>query len=269
MVRRRARSSVPSRAERADRLDLYQRSVQQPEVDVALFDRIYRREFGRRPLVLREDFCGTAAVACAWVRSHPRRTSRGIDLDPEVLIWGAVNNQRKLAPAERKRVQLVQGDVRRVVSPPADIVAAQNFSFCIFQTRRELLRYFRAAHRALGRRGLLVLDVLGGFETRQERHEEERRERRGVRYVWEQKRFDPIAERAVFAIHFRFDDGSELRDAFVYDWRLWSIPELRDALADAGFRKSVVYWEGDDDVWRPRASAPAEAVWLAAVVGVK
>ncbi len=32
-----------------------------------------------------------------------------------------------------------------------------------------------------------------------------------------------------------------LRDAFVYHWRLWSVPELRDAMHEAGFRQTLVF----------------------------
>lgn len=32
-----------------------------------------------------------------------------------------------------------------------------------------------------------------------------------------------------------------IRDAFSYDWRLWSIPELREASLDAGFARVDVY----------------------------
>jgi len=46
----------------ADKFELYVRSVQSPDVEVAFFDRAFRGRYGRRPQVLREDFCGTAAV---------------------------------------------------------------------------------------------------------------------------------------------------------------------------------------------------------------
>lgn len=263
-------------AAEADRLDLYQRAVQQPEEDVRLFDRFFRREYGRRALDLREDFCGTAAVACAWVGSRRERTARAVDLDARVLAWGAVHNQLALQERARERLQLIQGDVRDIIGPRVDVVVAQNFSFCVFKTRPELLRYFRASHRALRREGILVLDVLGGSLTQREGRVERRRERGGFTYVWEQRRFDPITNRAVFAIHFTFGDGSEMRDAFTYDWRLWTIPEIRELLAEAGFGRTSVYWELDASPgrpggggWRRRESAPAEGVWLAMVVAAK
>jgi hypothetical protein len=33
----------------------------------------------------------------------------------------------------------------------------------------------------------------------------------------------------------------EFTDAFIYRWRLWSVPELRDAMAEAGFKTTQVY----------------------------
>ena len=43
--------------------------------------------------------------------------------------------------------------------------------------------------------------------------------------------------------HFRFRDGSKLERAFTYIWRYWSIPELVDALRDAGFGRVDAYFE--------------------------
>lgn len=256
-------------AARADAMALYQTTVQQPDEDVKLFRKIFRRAYGRRPVSLREDFCGAAAVSCAWVRSAPDRTARAIDLEESVLVWGALHNREALPEAARARLQLVQADVLDVVTPRADLVAAQNFSFFTFRDRRTLVRYFRAARRALRPEGALVLDVLGGHENVRGDAREVRRAGSGVRYVWEQEGFDPIHQRARYGIHFRFRDGSEMRDAFRYDWRLWSIPETREALEDAGFRRTEVWWEDDDGVWRPREAAPPHAVWLAVVVGLR
>ncbi len=60
-------------------------------------------------------------------------------------------------------------------------------------------------------------------------------------YVWEQREADPLTGRVENAMHFRLPDGSWLRDAFVYDWRLWSAPELRDAMLEAGFGEVAVH----------------------------
>jgi SAM-dependent methyltransferase len=260
-------------AAQADRHLLYQAAVQQPASDVQLFHRLYKARYQRAPLLLREDFCGTGLVSAAWVSSHRQRRAYGIDLDAEVLTWGALRTLQPLPDPVRSRVQLIQGDVLEVVTPKAHVIAAGNFSFCVFQTRALLLRYFRKVRKQLAHEGVFVLDVLGGSDTQIENREEVRRIRGGFRYVWEQQRFDPIQCRAEFAIHFRFKDGSELQNAFRYDWRMWSLPEVREALLEAGFGSVDVYWEGTDrrtgagnGVFRRARSAPAERCWIACVV---
>lgn len=258
----------------ADRHDLYQKSVQSSEADLAFYERVFTAEYGRSPRTLREDFCGTAMVCAAWAESREDRTAIGIDLDESVLAWGTTHNLDPLAPAVRRRVRLVSQDVRTVKTPPADLVTAGNFSFCTFRDREGLLAYFRSARRGLGREGMLVMDVLGGYECYQE-NRLEKRKKRGFVYEWEQTRFDPIEHRGKFAIHFSFPDGSRIDRAFTYDWRLWTLPEIRELLGEAGFSRSDVYWESYDrktgkgnGVFRKRTHAPAEAVWIGVIVAV-
>jgi hypothetical protein len=38
-----------------------------------------------------------------------------------------------------------------------------------------------------------------------------------------------------------------MQDAFTYDWRIWSIPEVRDALMEVGFQDVRVYWEEEEE----------------------
>jgi hypothetical protein len=49
------------------------------------------------------------------------------------------------------------------------------------------------------------------------------------------------------AIHFEFEDGSKLRDAFTYSWRIWSLPELTELLHEAGFGTVRVWVEDEDE----------------------
>ena len=88
MAKRDKRGKRLTLARRADRYDLYQQSVQEPEHEVKFFHRVYKAAFGCRPVVLREDFCGTFAVSCQWVASRADRTAVGVDIDPEPLAWG-------------------------------------------------------------------------------------------------------------------------------------------------------------------------------------
>ena len=268
------RNAVPM-ARLADKYKLYLDSVQSPDHEVEFFDRAFRAEFDRRPLVLREDFCGTAAVCCEWVKSKSDRTAIGVDLDPEPLSWGTENLMPSLKNGARARIKLVKADVRDVRGPKADVVAAQNFSFYLFKTRDELKKYFRAAYRNLGKEGVLILDMLGGPEAMEDDNEEIKRQR-GYKYVFEQQWFDPISHHCRFWIHLRFPAGSELKRAFGYEWRLWTIPEVREILEEAGFDESKVYWENTDSetgegngVYRVRKKAESDPTWVSYIVARK
>ncbi|MFQ5478325.1 MAG: class I SAM-dependent methyltransferase [Candidatus Binatia bacterium] len=271
----RKKPKTASLASRADRYQLYLSAVQSPECDVDFFKRAYRDAYGGKPRVLREDFCGTAAVCAEWVARDRSNRAIGVDLDPAPLAWGREHLLSKLEPEQRERVRLLEADVRKAKAEKADLLAAQNFSFWIFTTREELRDYFRRARSNLKSQGLMVLDMMGGSEVLEEDREDVRREK-GFTYIWEQRRFDPISHRCEFRIHFRFRDGSEMRRAFVYKWRLWTMPEVRELLAEAGFSHSEVYWEGTDadsgegnGVYRRRRHAPAEPAWVAYLVAVK
>lgn len=228
-------------ARNADKYELYQLAVQSPEADIAFLTRQYRRERGREPLHLREDFCGTALLCATWVKARRDRTAEGFDLDPEPLAWGRAHNLAPLGPAAQ-RVVLHREDVRARGRRTADIRVAQNFSYCIFKRREELLDYFRRVRRELAPGGMFACDLYGGTEATEEM-EEDRHVEGGFTYVWDQHRFLPGTSDYTCHIHFRFRDGSELRRAFTYEWRLWTMPELKELLAEAGFRDVRAYFE--------------------------
>jgi hypothetical protein len=271
-ARRRARRH--ERTLQADRYDLYQRAVQEPDADFRLIDRVFTQHFGRPARLLREDFCGTALIACSWAARHPENRAFAIDLDPEPLAWGREHNLGRLSPEQSARVKLIEGDVRDVGHAKVDVTAALNFSYFLFQEREALRRYFERARATLLPEGMLLLDVYGGADA--QRSMRERRRVRGFDYVWHQRSFDPITSRVVNTIDFEFDDGSRIKSAFRYDWRLWSIRELRELLAEAGFARSEVYWEGTDsrtgkgnDIFTRREHALDDPAWIAYVVALQ
>ena len=102
-------------------------------------------------------------------------------------------------------------------------------------------------------------------------------EEHGFTYVWHQKFYDAITNEIKCAIHFHFDDGSKMKNVFTYDWRLWTIAELRELLVEAGFKSAAAYWEGTeedeygdlegDGVFTRQTSAENEEAWIAYVVG--
>lgn len=224
-----------------DKYGLYERAVQRPRFDIDFITRVFRTEHGRLPLSLREDFCGTAFISAEWVRSHPRRTALGIDLDEAPLAWGRKWNVEPLGDAAR-RLTLLKKDVRTVFSPKVDVTAAFNFSYCVFLTREELVDYFRRARRAIKRGGAYLVDGYSGPDSL-EAGNEVRNYRKFV-YTWDQRPMDAITGRATRYIHFRIKGRRKrMERAFTYDWRLWSVSELMDALREAGFRRVDVYDE--------------------------
>lgn len=254
----------------ADKHHLYERAVQSPEAEIQFIDRTFRTIRGRLPAVLREDFCGTAFMACTWVRSRQTNHSIGVDLDKPTLEWAIANNLSWLAAEERTRVELICDDVNAVRGAQADIIAAFNFSYYIFKTRPQLLKYFKAVRRGLRQDGLFYLDCYGGYEAQDVLKEP--RKCAGYTYVWDQAHFNPITSETLCHIHFEFPDGTKMKKAFTYDWRLWSIAEIRELLEEAGFSKSTVYWEGTDEdgegngVFRPSAKGEVCAGWVSYII---
>jgi hypothetical protein len=93
-------------------------------------------------------------------------------------------------------------------------------------------------------------------------------------YTAEQKKFDVFTNVSRLTLSFKFPDGSKLKDVFFYDFRLWSLPELREALNDSGF-KDVWIWfpeETEDDEepeYKETTSASNRENWIALLVAGK
>ncbi len=232
-------------ADTADRHRLYQLAVQCVESEIDMVDKTYLEIRGHRASKLREDFCGTGNTSCEWVRRRPANTATGFDLDAEVLDWGRKENIAKLNADQQSRVQLMQQDVLEADNTGADIILAMNFSYQLLKTREQLRAYFSAAHAGLADDGILMLDNFGGHESWRSIREKTKCD--GFTYFWDQAKFNPITFEALCHIHFKFRDGSKIKRAFSYEWRMWTLPEIRDLLAEAGFSRSTVYWEGTDE----------------------
>jgi len=270
----RRRRGGPSEAESADVHDLYQRAVQDVVAEIDFIEQTWG-ELRERPLeLLREDFCGTANTSCEWVRRDAGHRAIGVDFDPEVQEWGRAHNLAALTPEERERIRLVRGDVRDGTDEAPDAVLAMNFSYYLLMERSQLGAYFRSVHDNLVEDGIFFLDAFGGYEAPMVL--EEKRECDGFTYVWEQASFNPIDSRMECRIHFEFGDGSVMKDAFRYHWRLWTLPELRELLLEAGFRSATVYWEGTDEetgegdgIYSPATVGDADPGWVCYLVAEK
>ncbi len=267
------RTKRPTMADEADIYELYEESVQNVENEVEFLQTTFQQLSGRKAHLFREDFCGTASLACQWVRQGREFQAIGVDIDPSVLEWGRNNRVGRLPAEDQARVSLLESDVLTVETPKVDVLAAFNFSYFIFDARDKMLRYMRCAYDALKDDGILFLDMFGGPESQEET--KEKTKYKGFTYIWHQAKFHPVTHYMRCFIHFKFPDGSRIKKAFTYEWRVWSAPELRELLIEAGFRKATVYWEGEDEdgegdgEFTPDEKGEADLAWIAYIVAEK
>jgi SAM-dependent methyltransferase len=262
-------------ADKADIHELYELSVQNVENEVEFLQATFKSLTGRTGYLFREDFCGTASVSCQWVRQGKDFQAIGVDIEPSVLEWGRNNRLSKLDSEDQARVSLIESDVMTVETPKVDLLAAFNFSFFIFDTRDSLRAYFEKAYDAIKDDGVFFCDMFGGPEAQEETKEKTKHKKHGYSYIWHQATFHPITNFIRCHIHFKFKDGSKIKKAFTYEWRLWSAPEIRELLLEAGFKKATVYWEGEDEdgegngEFAPDEKGVADLAWIAYIVAEK
>lgn len=267
------RRRSPTMADLADLYELYEASVQNVEEECSFVADTFRDMRGRPAKSFREDFCGAASATCQWVREGPDHTAIGVDIDADVLEWGQANRVGRLSSEQRHRVTLLEADVLEVSTLPVDVVGAFNFSYFVFKQRDVMTRYFQTVHAALKPDGIFFLDAFGGYEAFEEMSEKTKYD--DFTYIWDQARYSPVTGEIVCHIHFKFPDGSKLKRAFSYDWRLWTLPEVREMLTEAGFGRVTVYWEGTDEdgegdgVFTPEEKGEADAGWIVYIVAEK
>ena len=262
-----------------DRFRLYEACVQSPGYDARMLAAIHGGSGRLAPRILGEDFCGSAALSRAWVDLHPKNTAIAVDRDRETIeaaiaLSGepfdrsrpglssngeapSAGGSADDAGGPRSAMTFVLADVLRAPrSPRPDVLCALNYSIGEWHTRADLSRYLRVARKRVAPCGVFIADLYAGTESMLtgDTHRLIDLPPWGrVRYTWEQRHADPLTGLVENAIHFhlgaskaraqarRHAPSLELRDAFVYRWRLWGIPELREAMLEAGFRSTQVY----------------------------
>lgn len=228
-----------------DKYYYYEKSVQNPQNEVEFFNEKYEEIRNKKPLTLREDFCGTGAITCEWVKQSKDHFAYGIDLDPEPIGYGKAHHYAKLTPEQQKRVQYLEDNVLTAKTPKVDVAFAFNFSYFIFKERKLLLDYFTKAREALKDDGIFFIDLFGGPDSQTVMTDIMKHD--GFKYYWDCQHFNPLNNHCRFAIHFKRKGEKKRKDVFVYEWRMWAMSELKDILMDAGFSKCVSYWEGEDE----------------------
>ncbi|MFN3697064.1 MAG: class I SAM-dependent methyltransferase [Pseudobdellovibrio sp.] len=257
-----------------DKYKLYNSAVQSAETDVLFYQDRYKELFGepKAGLTLREDFCAAGAISCEWVKLNKSYKSCGLDLDEEPMTYGRENYISKLTKDQKSRVLLIQKNVLEDGLPHADIVAAVNFSYFIFKDREILTQYFKNVQSSLNHRGLFIVDVFGGTQCTDAITD--KTQFKNFTYYWDQKSFDPVTAEASFGIHFKYKNKM-YKDVFTYDWRMWTIPEIKEMLCAAGFDDVLVYWEGTNSKgagngkFTQVTQGEACLSWIAYIIGVK
>ena len=259
-----------------DKYELYKESVQSPEADVEFLKNAYQELSGKKPAILREDFCGTFALCCEWVKFSPEHLAIGLDIDQEPIGYGKEKYFSELDEAEKERLTLIERDVLSEEGlPSADIVCALNFSYFCFKDRETLKRYFQKVADSLNPGGIFVLDCFGGGKCCEANEEETEFTDLKFSYFWDQDSYDPLNNHAKFYIHFKRHGEKKRERVFTYDWRMWSIPELRDILKEVGLAETHTYWEGNDEdgegngVFSKTESGEECESWVAYIVGRK
>ncbi|XP_050369050.1 uncharacterized protein LOC126787171 [Argentina anserina] len=140
--------------------------------------------------------------------------------------------------------------------PARDIGCAFNYSCCCLHQRAELVLYFKHVLDVLSKKGgIFVMDLYGGTSSECKLRLQRKFANFTVQYFflyshyflscavfWEQAEFDIIERKTRISLHFHpKKQQKKLRRAFSYSWRLWSLPEIKDCLKEAGFQ-SVHFW---------------------------
>jgi len=221
------------------------------------------------------------------------RRAVGMDLDAETI--DAAGKLAAEQGVNAARLRLVVGDCTRARGDEdggiaadaggADVVFVGNFSIGYIHTRAALVAYLRLCHQRLAARGgVFVCDLYGGASAYIPGGGTRRfawPDGQTAHYTWQNETADVRTAMVRNTISFRLAIGvgdkpevtAEWPDAFVYEWRLWGLAELREAMAEAGFATSEVYLDyrvGQDGRVREVASGeemPGDWVVLLAARG--
>lgn len=249
-----AAAAETSPAPIVDRFTLYEHCVQRPDVLVPALRRWHGGVGKHAPIVLHEDFCGTAAISREWTRTDGAARAVATDWDPDAINRGKTDRAALLAPDAQARLKLRLTDVCLPFEdelPSADVIFVGNFSLGELHQRADLVRYLRSARARLAPRGVFVCDNYDGASslrtgTTQRTHPLPPPFPSGTNalYTWDQRSIDVLTGRVENRLHFRVRRGDEVThdfpDAFIYRWRKRSFAELTEALEEAGFERPTL-----------------------------
>ena len=101
------KTKKPTMADKADIHELYEESVQNVANEVEFLSKTFRAVTGRTGYLFREDFCGTASLACEWAKQGPEFSAIGVDIDPSVHQRSTLLPPQIHIPQGRKQSRLM------------------------------------------------------------------------------------------------------------------------------------------------------------------
>lgn len=245
MSKKKSKPTVNQGLPEFDKYFYYEGSVQNADGEVDFLNEKYQEIRGKEALLLREDFCGTAAISCKWAAQSPKHQAWGVDLDPEPVEYGKKHHLSAISPDAQKRMKYLLEDVLNASTPKTDVIFAFNFSYFIFKERAVLLNYFKSVYRDLKDDGVFFIDIFGGPDSQTVMTDVIEHDHWD--YFWDCMEFNPMNNHCKFGIHIKRKGEAKRKEVFAYEWRLWSMAELKDILLEAGFSKTIGYWEEDDE----------------------
>lgn len=126
---------------------------------------------------------------------------------------------------------------------PCDVVCALNYCICLLHSVEDLNHYLRKSRAVIGESGgIFVADLLGGNGAESSLKVSRRNHVTGVQFQWEQEGFDPVTRRLHAYLSLQHQPSRRtFKNAFHYHWRLWTIPDIEDALYTAGFDEVKIW----------------------------
>ena len=97
-------------AQKADKYELYEESVQNVEFEVSFYKKMFKKSANRDAVSLREDFCASGKISVEWVKCSSSAISYAIDLDKKILNYAKNVSSADLNTEQKKRLHLIYGD---------------------------------------------------------------------------------------------------------------------------------------------------------------
>jgi predicted RNA methylase len=262
------------------RHDLYELAVTNALPMAGFLFAVHQNGAPRPPVALREDFSGTAALARGWLALNARHRAIAVDRDKRVLhraievLGSAITSMRFTTRAADVLATNDRADILAATNFPLGYFHSRTDLLTYLRHARRCtnkhgifvadlyggsnaLDLGITSRRVLGPRPWGSDQAIGSApgttpksSSRRKARATQRANAAALLYHWEQAAANPTNNLVTNHIHFELPPRSafnatsrtrHIRNAFTYHWRLWSIPELRDAMLDAGFARVEIY----------------------------